>query len=566
MAMHWLDLVRYADTVGYHGDQEHQISPYRDYVIWAFNENKAFDEFTIEQIAGDLLPNPNLWQRIASGYNRLLQTTQEGGAQDKEYRTKYAADRVRNVSAVWLGSTLGCAECHDHKFDPYTQKDFYSLAGFFADIEERGAYPGPDSSPTQRPPEIPAWNLAQYAELQQLDHVMSGVQQRQTANSANASALDAELARLEHRKSEIEKQFAMTMVSVSTMPRILRVLPRGNWLDESGEIVQPAVPHFLKQIENRQPANRLDLARWLVSADNPLAARALVNRLWKSYFGRGLSGHLDDLGIQGEAPLHPELLDWLAVELVQSGWDIKHLVRLMVTSQAYRQSSLESAELRGRDPASRFVARQSRHRLPALIRDNALAISGQLVSKLGGRSARPYQPAGYYQHLNFPKREYQHDLDENQYRRGVYMHWQRIYLHPMLKAFDAPSREECTAERPVSNTPTAALVLLNDPTFVEAARAFAARMVREGGPSVDDRIRWAWREALSRHPSELELGMLRSLYDRDREEYRANAEAAIQLLTIGLAAPPADMAPEELAAWTSVARAILNLNETITRN
>lgn len=573
MAVHWLDLVRYADTVGYHGDQEHQIAPYRDYVVKSFNENLPFDHFTREQIAGDLLPEPTTWQRIATGYNRVLQTTHEGGAQEKEYLAKYSADRVRNASSVWLGSTLGCAECHDHKYDPFTQDDFYRFAALFADVSETGTFrdaKGPlDVSPTQRPPEVRVWNLPQYGRIRAVEHRIAALEAtRSTVRPGDSLAdVENELSRLADQKAEIEKAFPLCMVTVAKEPRPIRVFPRGDWMDESRDPVDPAVPAFLPGVKKDGRQTRLDLADWLVSRENPLTARVFVNRVWKLFFGKGLSGNLDDLGAQGEPPIHPELLDWLAVEFRESGWDVKHLVRLIVTSRAYRQSSLEPPEMRKRDPQNRLVARQSRFRLPAeFVRDNALAVSGLLVPHLGGPSARPYQPAGYYKFLNFPTREYQPDADWNQYRRGVYTHWQRQFVQPMLRAFDAPSREECTAERPVSNTPLAALALLNDPTFVEAARALAARTLAQGGGSTEDRLRWAWRRVVSREPSPEELTLLRDLLKRDRSEYSADPPAAAALLSTGLAPLPERVDTAELAAWTSVCRALLNLNESVTRN
>ncbi len=525
LAMYWLDLVRYADTVGYHGDQEHHISPYRDWVIRAFNDNLPFDRFTLLQLAGDLLPEPQEEFKIASGYNRLLQTSHEGGVQQKEYEIKYDADRVRNVSSVWLGATLGCAQCHDHKFDPYSQRDFYSMAAFFADVDDTRTFKGGDTNPTKREPELVV-----------------------------ASPLDHQSRR--------------TMITAAIAPRVIRVLSRGDWMDETGEVVGPAVPHFLKQIakEDGRPT-RLELARWLVSRENPLVARVFVNRLWYLFFGVGLSNSLEDFGAQGEAPVHPELLDWLAVEFAESGWDIKHVVRLIVTSNTYRQSSQMTPALKERDPQNRLFARQSTFRLPAeMIRDNALAASGLLVERFGGAGARPYQPAGYYKHLNFPTREYKADKDSNQFRRGVYTHWQRQYLHPMLKAFDAPSREECTVQRPTSNTPLAALALLNDPSFVEAARALATRMMREGGNSPADRVRWAFRTVVSRTADESEDSLVIDLYRLNFDLYRADADAARKLLAVGLIQPPSDLDPAELAAWTHVARALLNLHEVISRN
>jgi hypothetical protein len=298
-----------------------------------------------------------------------------------------------------------------------------------------------------------------------------------------------------------------------------------------------------------------------------LTARVFVNRLWYLYFGVGLAKSLDDFGGQGEPPVHPELLDNLAVEFVESGWDVKHLVRLIVTSRAYRQSSVETPALRERDPENRLYARQSRFRLPAeMVRDNVLAVSGLLVLDVGGPSAKPYQPAGYYRHLNFPKREYAADKDARQWRRGVYTHWQRQYLHPMLRAFDAPTREECTAQRPRSNTPLAALVLLNDPTFLEAARAFATRGLEAGGMADAERIGWLFREATSRRPDDLEQGVLTKLLEKNRTRYKADPKAADELVKAGLAPAPKGADVPELAAWTAVCRALLNLNETMSRD
>ena len=527
LATYWLDLVRYADTVGYHGDQDHAITPYRDWVIKAFNDNLPFDQFTAEQLAGDLLPNATMNQKIASGYNRLLQTSHEGGVQKKEYLAKYSADRVRNVSNAWLGATMGCSECHDHKYDPFTQKDFYSLAAFFADVNDDKTFSGTNTLPTKREPELQV-----------------------------VSPLDVAQAKL-----------TRTMVTGRIKPRTIRVLPRGNWMDDSGEIVEPAVPHFLPVLKNVNRANRLHLAEWLTSADNPLTARVFVNRLWYLLFGSGLSSTLDDTGSQGEWPTHPGLLDWLAVEFVESGWDVKHIVRLIVTSSAYRQSSLVSPQLREHDPENRLFMRQGRFRLQAeTIRDNALAVGGLLNDQMGGKVAKPYQPAGYYSPMNFPKRKYSADMNANQYRRGVYVHWQRQFLHPMLRAFDAPTREECTAQRPVSNTPLAALTLMNDPTFVEAAKGFALRILNEAGATDQQRLAWAWQTALGREPSGKELNVARAFLSETRKRYQADAKAADKLLAVGMLKLPVGMAKPETAAWTVLGQALLNLSETITRN
>jgi hypothetical protein len=613
MAMYWLDLVRYADSIGYHSDNPMPVSPYRDYVIRAFNDNKRFDQFTVEQLAGDLLPGATVWQKVASGYNRLLQTTEEGGAQAKEYEAKYAADRVRNVSSLWLGATMGCCQCHDHKFDPFTMKDFYGLAAVFADVQEAAV--------GRREPGMPLATPEQAAALKKLDDEMAAFQQ---VINTPTSALDAsqakweealrlvdirklpktlpavlliepakrtvtqkqelaayyrtiapelqkvrdQLAELKGRKEALDKTIPKCLIAVSGPPRVVRIQPRGNWLDNSGEVVIPSVPKVLGQLQTQNPrATRLDLAHWLVARDNPLTARVFVNRLWMLFFGYGLARSLEDFGSQGEWPTHPELLDWLAVEFMDSGWDVKHIVKLLVMSRTYRQTSQVRPDLKDKDPYNRRYARQSRFRLDAeMVRDNALAVSGLLSEQVGGPSVKPYQPPGYWAALNFPPREWQNDHGDKLYRRGIYTHWQRSFLHPSLLAFDAPTREECIVERPRSNIPQQALVLLNDPTYIEAARAFAERIVREGGASAPDRLRWAFGCALSRQPSAEEVRVLAELYAKHASQYARDNDAAKKLLSTGAHPLAKDVDDGELAAWTSVARVILNLHETITRN
>jgi hypothetical protein len=361
---------------------------------------------------------------------------------------------------------------------------------------------------------------------------------------------------------------APTLVTVAQPARPVRLLPRGNWQDDGGPLLEPGTPEFLpgaKPAPGRR-LTRLDLARWLVSRDNPLTARVLVNRLWRQLFGAGLSGVLNDLGAQGEPPSYPELLDWLAAELMDSGWDVKRLVRLVVTSETYRQDSTARAKLVELDPGNRLLARQSQRRLDAeFVRDNALFVAGLLDPEIGGPSAFPYQPGGYYENLEFPRRDWIAATDARQYRRGLYVHWQRTFLHPMLANFDAPSREECTADRPPSNTPQQALTLLNDPSFVEAARAFAERLLTEGRAQDDGaRIARAYEQALGRAPREVEQESLRKLLGAQREHYGSHPEDARKLLAVGL--PRAtNLDPAEHAAWTSVCRVVLNLYEAITR-
>ena len=647
MAMWWLDLVRYADTVGYHGDQNISVWPFRDYVIRSFNVGKPFDQFTAEQLAGDLLPKRSREQLIASGYNRLGMMTAEGGAQDQEYLAKYSAERVRNLSSVWMGATVGCAECHDHKFDPYTSHDFYGLAAFFADVKEKGFYGGANSTGDWGP-KLLLTTPEQEAQLKRLDDEIAKLKNAIDAASPEARKSyvawekknrgrgdlpDAEkvpkeirnilrdesgkrpkdfedklyayfldkhqpqlagetkqLQLLNSRRKQLENAVDWTLVTESTTPRTIRVLARGNWMDETGPIVGPGVPEFLPRSRLGATSkssgirlSRLDLADWLTSSDNPLTPRVFANRFWAMLFGSGISKRLDDFGAQGEPPVHPELLDYLAVRFRDGakpgdGWNIKALLKEVVLSSAYRQASTADAKTVEQDPFNRFYARQARFRFPAeTVRDRALAASGLLSTKVGGRSVRPYQPAGYYAQLNFPKREYEQDTGENLWRRSLYTHWQRTFLHPALQAFDAPSREECTCERVRSNTPLQSLVLLNDPEFVEAARVLAERSLREArlamnrgadlkGTSTETCLTWLFRFALQRAPANDERALLAELYQKQRRFYERETADAKRLIEIGESPTPTDLDTAELAAWTNVARAILNTHEFVTRD
>lgn len=645
MAVHWLDLARYADTIGYHNDVERDVTPYRDYVINVFNNNKPYDEFIIQQLAGDLKKNRTREDRVASTFNRLNQISAEGGIQDLEYIAKYYAERVRSTSVAFLGSTMGCAECHDHKFDPFTAKDFYSMQAFFADIYEKGAFNGNgqynEGADIKNHPDLfisrwgPALKLPESGQEETLAKLKAQIKpldaefnkttpqlekgfenwvvdvRKQRADSSDkkpklstpvARAFDrskgkeldtkqkkilldhyrttipelkevhVKLNQLRAEETQLNNQIRTTLPSVSTNPRVIRLLPRGDWTNKSGEVMQAAVPKFLtvavpapKPEKPGERLTRMDLAKWIATEENPLTARAYVNRVWALFFGEGLSRDLQDLGNQGQWPTHPALLDWLAVEFVEAGWDVKHLVKTIVTSKAYQQSSNVSSDLMELDPYNTFYARQNPRRLPAeFVRDNALAVSGLLNPKLGGGSARPYQPAGYYAQMNFPKRKYTHDTDDNQYRRGLYMHWQRSFLHPMLAAFDAPAREECTAARSNSNTPLQALNLLNDPTFVEAARVLAEDLMKNQHP-LTDTLDTAFQRILSRAPSGEERALLTQLYEKQLKRYGESPEDAAKLLGIGLKPATDAKDPAALAAMTAVTRALLNLHETITR-
>jgi len=848
MAAPWLDAVRFADTVGYHGDQNANVFPFRDYVINAFNSNKPFDQFTIEQIAGDLLPGATTEQLVASGFNRLNMMTREGGAQDKEYLAKYQADRVRTVGLTWLGSTFGCAECHDHKFDPISAKDFYAMSAFFADIRQWGIYttynytPNPDlpgwsndhpfppeikvdspylqkrmtrleselnrvaakvqprddwqqpasallaaspdgwvtppaavqaapPAPAAKPARKPAKPVATPTDKKPLDAAKEATQEKTAGSQTHKDAEDVapkadakpakatqsagdgfmtlaganntvtlqpnagwiaalrfevagdkakgkleqarslklsaivnpksgkprkvnvyfadadfkaprysstyeilgvhggwtlDAGRLNQRQTSVwlldppvklaeGETLAVTVsagvsmpvrlsvspladwnplratapqtlaalktpadqrspqqkdlagrvhlistaadaeawkayrtiqqelldcrdgkawmqVTVSQKPITTRVLPRGNWQDESGEVVDPATPHFLPKLDgvNDRRLNRLDLAKWIISDKNPLTGRTVTNRIWKQFFGTGLCASIEDLGLQGEWPSHPELLDWLAVEFRDpklngaKPWDVKHIVRLIVTSSTYRQKSELPAALRDVDPANRLLAAQSPIRLEAeFVRDNALFAAGLLnLADIGGPSVKPYQPDGYYAAIQFPNRVYEPNSDERQYRRGVYMHWQRTFLHPMLANFDAPSREDSICTRVVSNTPQQGLTLLNDPQFVEASRAMAQTLLATGG-SDGEKIDRLYQRTLARLPKEQEKTSLLKLLATQRSIYKSSPDEAAKLLTVGNA--PATGEASELAAWTNTCRVVLNLHETITR-
>ena len=615
MAMFWLDIARYADSVGYHGDQVMTVWPFRDYVIRSFNQNKPFDKFTIEQIAGDLLPNATIEQKVASGYNRLGMMSAEGGVQPKEYLAKYIAERVRAVGGGWLGLTTGCAECHDHKFDPISTKDFYRLEAFFADIQEQGLYNGSQWGPTLASPTPEQQKLITEREAgikaakDSLDLAIAKPDTKAIGEWEKIAATDAKLpkdvkeaiakakdkrtpadekkivdhytktapafvalrktlADEEKKLAELRKSIPTTLITVAVAPREIRILKRGNWQDVTGEIVTPGVPSTLPQPAKKEGRlTRLDLAEWVVSKENPLTARVLANRLWKQYYGAAFSRKLDDLGSQGEPPTHPELLDYLAGKLIDSGWDVKALVKFIVTSKTYQQSSNVDAAGREKDPFNLWLARQGRWRLDAeIVRDNAMAVSGLLSTKIGGPSAKPYQPRGYWSFLNFPTREWQDDTGDGLYRRGLYTHWQRQYLHPALFAFDAPSREECTSDRVRSNTPLQSLVLLNAPEFVEAARVFAEDVLKSTAKTTDERLDYAFRKAVSRPAKPMEKELLSAMLAKHLEQYKADAKAAKELLTTGSRPADAKLDVAELAAWTSLTRTILNLHTSVTRN
>jgi len=767
LALQWLDLARYADSDGYHDDTSRSMSQYRDYVIRSFNENKPFDQFTIEQLAGDLLPNATLDQKLASAFHRNGPTTSEGGADAKEAAARYAVDRVNTTATTWMGVTFQCAECHDHKYDPFTTREFYQLFAFFnqvpedpleralhvaplivtptseqqakleeltaqrakAEAELTAALEAPDAEldaaqtdwatklvAVDRRLELGPWQLAgpfaatnrsaayetafapelagssnavpwqplpdwqsvstnrapaglgavylsrslqvsvatnftlhlgsddnlkvwlngvlvhanpgsrevasnqdkiplkvlpgnhqlviklanrkdgsrlyfstdekegdpRYLEARRIAVLPPGERAEQDraklrryyrqTESTRTKEVTQRLADAKKAWDEFERSIPRLRVMADVPERRpTYILVRGDYRNQ-GEEVSPGVPAVLGgRLPEDMKADRLALARWLTQPQHPLTSRVMVNRLWQMVFGIGLVKTAEEFGSQGEPPSHPELLDWLAVEFVESGWNVRHLLKRIVTSATYRQSSKLPPELAVRDPENRLLARGPRFRLPAeVLRDNALAVSGLLDRgrAVGGTSVKPYQPGDLWREFSYgdsADKSYVRDKGTDLYRRSLYTFWKRSVLYPAYALFDAPNREVCTARRPVTNTPLQAYVLLNDETFVEAARALAQKVTSEAPSHFEDQLRHAFRLALARPPSRPEARAMESLHREMLAEYQAKPEAAEKLLSVGDAPRTAGADPVRLAAWTCVANAILNFDETITK-
>lgn len=588
MASDWLDAARYADTNGYQNDFARSMWLWRDWVIRAYNRNMPFDRFTIEQVAGDLLPNPTLDQRIATGFNRNNRTVTEAGSIDAEWRVENNVDRVETTSAVWLGLTMGCARCHDHKFDPFTQKDFYRLFAFFNRLAEQGVY---TETPGNVPPLVKVPSAQQKVRMRQLNAAIAAAQIAfrrihrplslfplpgwsaflpEPAALAQFRIAAARLASLQKEKADLDKAIPTVMVMQdSPHPPDTYVLKRGRYdMPDRSEKLRPDVPAYLTPLPPGAPHNRLGLAMWLVDPRNPLTARVTVNRYWQSYFGIGLVKTTEDFGVRGEAPSHPDLLDWLASEFVRTGWNVKAMQRLIVTSATYQQSSDVSDELAHRDPENRLLARGPRFRLAAeAVRDNALAISGLLTEKLGGPSVKPYQPAGLWEELAGGAGEgpYVQDKGAKLYRRSLYIYRKRTVPHPVLGTFDAPSREICRVYRTRTDTPLQALELMNDVTYVEAARELGTRMMTQGAKTSADQVTFAFRRATGRRPRADELRVLTRGLERYRRLYHADTRAAEQLVHHGDAPVDPKLNAADLAACTATASVILNLDETITK-
>ncbi len=563
MAVDWLDAARYADTNGYQVDRDRTLYALRDWVIRAFNENKRFDQFTIEQIAGDLLPNATQEQRIATGFNRNNMVNEEGGITPEEFLAEYTANRVETTATVWLAQTFNCTRCHDHKFDPLTQRDFYSLKAFFHNVSEKGvgdyAKPANLSSPpflTLPAPEFEAKIAALKTEVEAV------------TQDPSPEAKDR-LVKLKKSLEEAEQAVPVSMVMDDATPRDTFILLRGEF-DQIGEKVTAATPAVMPPMRADLPRNRLGLAQWLVDPVNPLPARVTVNRYWQMLFGTGLVRTAEDFGSQGEPPSHPELIDWLASEFISSGWDTKAMLRLLVTSATYRQSSKLTPGAYERDPDNRLLSRGPRFRLNGeFVRDQALAASGLLVSKIGGPSVKPYHPPGLYEQVvstrDNPKSTYTQDHGEALHRRSLYTYWKRSVPNPAMMLFDAPFRETCVLRRPRTNTPLQALNLLNDPTYVEASRRLAQRMIVEGGESVESRLGHGFRLVTARLPRPAEMTILKASLERTLRDFQGDLAGAAAFLKVGEATTDASLNVAELAAYATLASTMLNLDEAVTK-
>ncbi len=616
----WLDLARYADSAGYGSDPlRPNIWRYRDWVIDAFNRNLPYDRFTIEQLAGDLLPNPTMEQRIATAFHRNTMTNTEGGTDREEFRVAAVKDRVDTTMQVWMGLTMGCAKCHSHKFDPITQKEYYR---FFAVFNQTADNDQPDESPTlplstpSQQAEIARVN-ARVAELKkQLDALPLAASQpkweselSKTQRSAlpalilaiietpagkrtpdqqakltahyRTVAPDTKALRDEIAKLEKSRPAAVMLPVMVELPaerrRQTHVMVKGNFLDK-GDKVEAGIPSSFHPLPAGAKLDRLGVAEWIMSPDNPLTARVAVNRFWAQLWGTGLVATEEDFGTQGELPSHPELLDWLATQFMaspaspprkggeSSSWNIKSLLKLMVTSATYRQSSRVTPELIAKDPKNRLLSRGPRFRLEAeMVRDQALAVSGLLSRKVGGPSVYPPQPPGLWQAAFNGQRTYPTSTGEDRYRRGLYTFWRRTIPYPSMTTFDAPSRETCTVRRVRTNTPLQAFVTLNDPVYVEAAQALARRIMKEGGGSAQERATFGLRLVLDRPASAEQVKRVVALFEEEREHYKKDAKAAAALASEPLGPLPAGMDAAEAAAWTVVGNVLLNLDGVMTK-
>lgn len=619
----WLDLARYADSDGYEKDNPRPYAwRYRQWVIEALNRNLPFDQFTIEQLAGDLLPNATLEQKIATGFNRNTLTNREGGIDLEEFRTEQVLDRTTTLGTVWLGLTLGCARCHDHKYDPIRQREVYELFACFNTAKEiniEAPVAGEIGPYLSRKPErdkkrqdllkeyrvldlMPEWERTT---LEATDHPginvpydvawdtvgkmvdqgheilrkppaqRTGREQDKLTNHfveyygivlQKEQYKELKFRELSQKLAELDEVYpglteAQTFIENPTPPKA-HVLIRGDFR-QPGVEVQPEAPAILPPLPQGQEPARLRLARWVVSRNNPLTPRVTVNRMWQEFFGQGLVGTSEDFGTRGDLPTHPRLLDWLAATFMETGWDVKKMHKLIVMSATYRQASATRQELETRDPQNKLLARQQRLRLPAeLVHDAALFVSGLLDPTVGGRSIRPPLPPGVADLSYGTGFQWKLSQGAEQYRRGLYIHFQRTVPYPQLVNFDAPSSLLACSRRDRSTTPLQALNLLNDPVFFQAAQGLATRILRENQGSPSDRLDYAFQLCVGRWPEPDERDRLIQFYQQQKEIIARNPAAGTGLFP---AQGVEGLNSTEAAAWVSVSRVLLNLDEFITR-
>lgn len=537
MAVPWLDAARYADSHGYQDDGLRTMWPWRDWVIHAFNENYPFDKFALWQLAGDLLPNPTKEMQLATGFNRNHKITQEGGVIDEEYRTEYVTDRTNTFAKTFLALTFECAKCHDHKYDPISQKEYFSTFAFFNQVPEKGLLGDIQLASLADPPRIQITN-------EDIKGILNFINKKQ------------------------EEPVPVMVMKDSSVIRPTYVLTRGMY-DAHGEEVTFDVPKAIYPFDvTVYEKNRLGLARWLTSKDNPLTARVFVNRIWQELFGRGIVKTSGDFGMQGELPTHPELLDWLALDFMDHAWDVKRLVKQIVMSSTYRQSAEASKKKLEKDPENIFLSRAPRMRLSAeLIKDHVLASSGLLMDEIGGPSVKPYQPKGIWESATSGRgvlARYVQDHNEDLYRRGMYNFIKRTVPPPNMLMFDASNRDQCEVKRMRTNTPLQALVMLNDPMVLEASRVLAERLMLEQ-TTADEKVLKAFQLIICRKPTEKEYAVLKNYYTEEHSRFSAHADQAKAFIEAGEYKHEQVSDVASLAALMQLVHTVYNMDEAITR-
>ena len=609
-AWNWLDAARYSDTNGFQGDPVRKMWPWRDWVIQAINDNMPYDQFTVEQLAGDLLPDATTQQILATAFNRNHMYNGEGGRIAEETRVENVFDRLETTGTIWMGLTFNCTRCHDHKFDPITQKEYFQFYDYFNQTSEAGLNgngmipPLLDLSPQEDQEKIQELkeyieqlgsNVAEYEKKKFPSETgiasdspeasdLSGTSLYELGFSpakrnpyyvglirnffkerdpTYAGLLDELKKAMDNKNKQANENIQVMVMDQVERPRPTYILDKGIYNKPIGEPVLRGVPAVLPPLSENHGDDRLGLAQWLVSENHPLTSRVTVNRFWQAFFGKGLVLTTEDFGTQGALPTHPELLDWLAIHFIESNWDVKALFKLIVTSRTYQQSSKLRNELLKADPDNAWLSRSPRYRLPSwMIRDQALAISGLLKDSIGGPSVKPYQPPGIWEEATFGQIKYEQDHGDALYRRTLYTFWRRIVGPTML--FDNATRQVCSVKPSRTNSPQHALITLNDITYLEASRVMAERVMTTKN-TTDDRIDYAFRLATLRHPKPDEKAVLKAQFEKFKDEFDRDDASILDFLSVGEADRNGNLIPEEHAAYTAFCSMLLNLDETITK-